>query len=93
MGLCYVDTLNMLFTPPEDPDGLSDLDVSNAAVMAESISGIATMTAATTFLATSLGGTLDIDSRSVVLLMIIAVAVLALAAPLLRIRSEQVVGR
>ncbi|BDY01127.1 MAG: MFS transporter [Cutibacterium avidum] len=93
MGLCYVDTLNMLFTPPGDPDGLSDMDVSNAAVMAESISGIATTTAATTFLATSLGGGLDIGSRSVVLLVIIAVAVLALAFPLLKIRSDQVVGQ
>ena len=83
----------MLFTPPGDPDGLSDMDVSNAAVMAESISGIATTTAATTFLATSLGGGLDIGSRSVVLLVIIAVAVLALAFPLLKIRSDQVVGQ
>lgn len=89
MGFCYVDTLNMLFTPSEDPDGLSDLDVSNAAVMAESISGIATMTTATTFLATHVGGNLGMGSRSVILLGVIAVAVVSLAVPLRKTRADE----
>lgn len=88
MGLCYVDTLNMLFTPPPASGGLTDLDVSGAAVMAESIAGIATMTAATAFLATSFGDDLDIGGRSSVLLTVIAVAVVALAVPLVRLRGQ-----
>lgn len=89
MGLCYVDTLNVLFTPPEEPDGLTDLDVSNAAVMAESFSGTVTMTAATTFLATGIGGAAATGARSILLFGVIAAAVTVLVIPLLRIRADE----
>lgn len=88
MGLCYVDTLNVLFTPPAAPDGLSDLDVSAAAVMAESIASVTTMTVATTFLATDFGTGLTVDARSALLLTISGLAALALAVPLLRLRRQ-----
>lgn len=89
MGLCYVDTLNVLFTPPSESDGLSDLDVSGSAVMSESIAGIATMTAATAFLATGFGGGLDVGARSAVLLTVAGLAVLALFVPLVRLRRQE----
>jgi MFS family permease len=88
MGLCYVDTLNVLFTPPAESDGLSDLEVSGAAVMSESIAGIATMTTATAFLATSFGGGLDVGARSAVLLTVTGLAVLALFVPLVKLRGQ-----
>ncbi|PKQ23267.1 MAG: MFS transporter [Actinobacteria bacterium HGW-Actinobacteria-5] len=87
MGLCYVDSLNMLFNPPDAPDGLTHLDVSNAAVMSESIAAAATTTIATTYLANSFGGSTAIDDRSTTLLIVIAVVTLALAIPLQRLSA------
>jgi hypothetical protein len=87
MGLCYVDSLNMLFNPPDAPDGLTDLDVSNAAVMSESIAAAATTTIATTYLANSFAGSTAIDDRSTTLLIVIAVATLALTIPLRRLSA------
>lgn len=88
MGLCYVDTLNVLFTPPNEADQLSDLDVSNAAAISETVGAAATTTIATSFLANGYGASLSIDGRSSTLLTVTAIATIALAIPLLRMRTQ-----
>ncbi len=88
MGLCYVDTLNVLFAPPSEADQLSDLEVGNAAVMSETIAAAATSTVGTTFIATGFGVSFSMSERSSAFLAAAALATLALVVPLLRMRSQ-----
>lgn len=63
MGLVYLDTINVMFTQPVEPDGLSMKTVAGANVMAESIASAIFSALATTWVATSYGASLSLITR------------------------------
>lgn len=63
MGLVYLDTINIMFTAPAEPDGLDMKTVAGANVMAESIAQAIFATLCTTWVATSYGANLALGTR------------------------------
>ena len=88
MGLVYVDTLNVIFTPPPADDGLDDLSVSAGVVIAESVAAAFASTATGSYLGQGFGIIPAIEIRAHTVLLALAVVTLGLVAPLIAIRRQ-----
>lgn len=88
MGLVYVDTLNLIFTPPPVSDGLDDLSVSAGVVIAESVAAALAGTATANYLGQGFGVIPAIEIRTHTVLLALAVATLGMVAPLIAIGRQ-----
>ena len=91
MGLAYVDTLNILFTTPNTPDGLDEISVASGAVMSVGVASAFSGTASGAYLGQGFGVILSTEVRAHTLLLALAVIGLAMIAPLIAVRRQWLV--
>lgn len=79
MGLSYLDTMNLIFEEPTQPDGISQPQAAASPVLAESISTAASATLATTLLASSTGLMAAGQASTSIAILVLAAATLLVA--------------
>ncbi|MGV8910807.1 MAG: MFS transporter [Propionicimonas sp.] len=88
MGLAFVDTLNILFTTPNTPDGLDKISVASGAVISVGAASAFSGTASAAYLGQGFGVILSTEVRAHTLLLALAVIGLAMIAPLIAVRRQ-----